>query len=76
MCLARTSASSRGIGTVRAEPSVLVGRRAVPVDLEAERDLGLVQVVDGDIRPGEAAQLRDPGAGEGGDREQRPVWLG
>lgn len=27
MCLARTSASSRGIGTVRAEPSVLVGRQ-------------------------------------------------
>lgn len=49
---------------------------AVTADLKAERDLGVVEVVEANVRPHESAQLRDPGAGQGGDREQRPVWLG
>jgi len=48
----------------RAGGAVGLGRAAVavPVDLEAERDLGLVEVVEGDVRPGEAAQFGDAGA--------------
>ncbi|HEX4033816.1 MAG TPA: hypothetical protein VHX66_05180 [Solirubrobacteraceae bacterium] len=45
------------------------------VDLEAERDLGLIEVVDSDVGPGEAAQLRDPSARQRGQCEQRPIRL-
>ena len=48
---------------------------AVAVDLVGELDLGVVERVESDVRPGQAEELREAGAGERGDREQRLVRL-
>ena len=63
LCWASTSASSRGIGTVRADPSVLVGRRLTcrSTCTSSSRPRHRRQRRCGH-RPGQPAQLRDPGA--------------
>ncbi len=48
---------------------------AVAVDLPGKRYVCLIEIVEMDVRPGETAQLRDPGTGQGGDCEERTVWL-
>jgi hypothetical protein len=48
---------------------------ARPVDLEAKLELGVVEVIDADIRPRQPAQLRDTSSGERSHGEQRPVGL-
>jgi hypothetical protein len=49
---------------------------AVPVDLEAEHDLGVVYVINVDVAPRESAQFREASASQRGDREQGAVRLG
>lgn len=47
----------------------------MPVHLEAERDLRIIEVIQPNVFPSEPAQLGDPSAGKSSDREQRPERL-
>jgi hypothetical protein len=47
----------------------------MPVDLPSELDFGLLDIVDLHVAPRQPAQLRDPGASERGQCEQRAEWL-
>jgi hypothetical protein len=57
--------------------AVGLGRSEVPlpVDLVCELDLGVVEVVDADVRPGEGEQFGQPCSAESSDREQGAVGL-
>jgi hypothetical protein len=48
---------------------------ALPVDLPGERNLGVIRVVEVDVRPGESAQLGHASASKGGDGERGAVRL-
>ncbi len=47
----------------------------MPVHLDRELDLGVLELVDADPVPGQTEQLRKSGAGQGGNREERAVRL-
>jgi hypothetical protein len=48
---------------------------AVTVDSVADLELGLFEIAKSRIRPGQREQLREAGAGQSRDGEQRPVRL-
>jgi hypothetical protein len=51
---------------VRAEPSVLAGTRfPCRSTSRANSDLGVVEVVDADVRPGDGEQFGQPGSPSG-----------
>jgi hypothetical protein len=47
----------------------------MPVDLPAEIDLRIVEIINADVCPSEAAQLRDPSTGKRGHGKQRSERL-
>jgi hypothetical protein len=61
----------------RPRRAVGLGRLPIPltIDLPADLDLGIVEVRDPHVSPGEAEQLRQARTCQGGDGEQGPVGL-